>query len=326
MQVSKKHAMLISFFLAFLYVLPATNEWLKMGRPNELLFIYSAPIWLAFFYIGPFWLYYFLQKLPLVNQRHIAFRALLFCLLMWCGTNIVNELHLLSFAQFTFPFFERVYSALLWGIFLFTLWETYSLSLRYSHEKDLREQAQLQHLTNQLNPHFLFNSLNTISALMATDTQKADEILHSFSDILRASLDLKVPLIPLVQEVETCKKYLSLEQARFGDKIRIDWQISPSLSAMNIPPLLLQSILENAIKHNKGNILEISVKIIPRPSGCEITIKDNGKGFPQKVLDGKRSGHGLTLIEKRLALHQLGELTIKNQDGASYCIALEATC
>lgn len=326
MQVSKKNSVLISLFLAFLYVLPASNEWLQMGRPNNTLFIYSAPIWLTFFYLGPFWIYYFLQNIPTISQRHIAFRAMLFCLIMWAGANIVAELHLSLFAHFTFPLFERFYSALLWGVFLFTLWETYSLSLRYSHEKDLREQAQLQNLTNQLNPHFLFNSLNTISALMATDTQKADTILHSFSDILRASLDIKTPLIPLDQEIETCKKYLSLEQARFGDKITVDWQITATLDAINIPPLLLQPIFENAIKHNKGSKLEIKVEIHPSPRGCEISIRDNGKGFSQKVLDGQRNGHGLSLIEKRLALHQLGELKIKNDNGASYQIALEAKC
>jgi two-component system, LytTR family, sensor kinase len=326
MRLSKHHSFLISLFLAFLYVLPAISEWLKMGEPDETLFIYSAPIWLTFFYIGPFWIYYFLQLLPAINQSAIPLRFMLFCLIMWGGTNIVAELHLLLFSQFAFPPFERFYSAFLWGVFIFTLWETYCLSLRYSHEKDLREQAQLQNLTNQLNPHFLFNSLNTISALMATDTQKADSILHSFSDILRASLDIKTPLIPLVQEIETCKKYLSLEQARFGDKITVDWQITASLDAINIPPLLLQPIFENAIKHNKGFKLEIKVEITPSPRGCEINIRDNGKGFSQKELDGQRNGHGLSLIEKRLALHQLGELNIKNDNGASYQIALEAKC
>ena len=118
----------------------------------------------------------------------------------------------------------------------------------------LLKDAEIKALQAQIHPHFLFNSINTISALCRTDADKARKLLLELSSFFRGNLQgARQMLIPLEKELENVKAYLSLEQTRFPDKYTIDFQIEPSLEKVLIPPFTLQPIVENAIHYGFPN-------------------------------------------------------------------------
>lgn len=121
---------------------------------------------------------------------------------------------------------------------------------RHTAELESRlAQAKLQALRMQLHPHFLFNTLNAISSLVHKDPNAADEMIANLSDLLRATLDTSEPEITLRRELEFLDRYLEIQQARFGDKLDIQRDLSPAALDQLVPALILQPIAENAIRH-----------------------------------------------------------------------------
>ena len=114
-------------------------------------------------------------------------------------------------------------------------------------------EAQLEALQRQLHPHFLFNTLNTISALMHRDVHAADEMLVQLSDLLRLTLDrIGTQQVPLKDEVDFLKKYLEIEQTRFGDRLIVNIDVDPEVLDAPVPNLILQPLVENALRHGIG--------------------------------------------------------------------------
>ncbi|CAN5732236.1 hypothetical protein BH09VER1_BH09VER1_39460 [soil metagenome] len=153
--------------------------------------------------------------------------------------------------------------------------------------------AKLKTLRSQLQPHFLFNTLNTLASLVHSDPDKAEDILVNLSTLLRATLETKDrTLIPLRQELSLARDYLAIQQARYGDRLIIKDRIPAEVLSCAVPPLILQPALENAIKH----------AVDPNPAGATIRLKaqrvgdkliidveDSGAG----ASSGIRSGHGV---------------------------------
>ena len=138
-----------------------------------------------------------------------------------------------------------------------------------SKEGELRilaQDAELRALRAQLNPHFLFNSLNSISALTTLDPARARSMCILLSDFLRGSLKLgERRLVPLSEEVDLLKAYLAIEQIRFGSRLQVAWEIAPEVTEELLPALLLQPLVENAIKHGiaglpEGGVVRISAR------------------------------------------------------------------
>ncbi|TLS36001.1 sensor histidine kinase [Pseudalkalibacillus caeni] len=192
------------------------------------------------------------------------------------------------------------------------------------------KEAEIKALQAQISPHFLFNTMNVIGSLIRIDPAQARKLLISLSNFLRQNLTgTTVEVTSLEQELKHVKAYLAIEEARFVDKLKVEYEIDENALAERVPPLTLQPIVENAIKHGiKDKDEDCVVKIIIKKaaSGVEITVKDNGQGIKQDRLKliGENSmesetgtGFALYNINRRLTM-MFGEkaaLNIKSEFG-----------
>ena len=200
---------------------------------------------------------------------------------------------------------------------MMTYWAIVLLShaLRYQGEardRSLREsqlethlvEAQLQALQRQLQPHFLFNTLNTISALMHRNVDAADNMIAKLSDLLRISLQsVGVQEVALKQELDFLSKYLEIEQTRFRDRLTVVFDVQPDTLDALVPNLMLQPLVENSIKHGIGpkptpGKIEIRTRRVG--SVLELEVRDNGVGLSAARLTDFNRGVGLTNTRSRL--------------------------
>src|SRR5262245_40955170 len=162
-------------------------------------------------------------------------------------------------------------------------------------------QAQLQSLRTQLQPHFLFNTLHSISALNHDDPKAANRMLARLSHLLRLTLESdRAAEIPLAEELGFLSEFLEIEQVRFGDRLQVEKDICPSTLDAAVPTLLLQPIVENAIKHGIAPFVAPGkIKIVSSTAGGKLvlTVQDSGRGFTE---DAHGSGVGLTNTRERL--------------------------
>lgn len=171
--------------------------------------------------------------------------------------------------------------------------------------KTLATQAELKALRAQINPHFLFNSLNTIASLISTNPQKAEESIERLADIFRYALSASdKEFVTLRDELEFIDSYLEIQKARFGDRLVIAKSISPEILDIPIPSLILQPLVENSIKHGSAQTGEMRMEIVGYIDGdlVKVEIKDEGKGAPEEVRAGiyTTNGTGLRNVNERL--------------------------
>ena len=165
-------------------------------------------------------------------------------------------------------------------------------------------EAQLEALQRQLHPHFLFNTLNTISALMHRDVHAADEMLVQLSDLLRLTLDrVGTQQVALKDEVDFLKKYLEIEQTRFGDRLQVNIDVDPELLDAPVPNLILQPLVENSLRHGIGprvGVGKVDVTASHAEGFLTLTVRDNGVGLSPDKLHAFHSGVGLSNTRSRL--------------------------
>jgi len=168
-------------------------------------------------------------------------------------------------------------------------------------------EAQLENLRLQLNPHFLFNTLNMISSVMYEDVETADAMIARLSDLLRFTLRAgSKPEIRFVEELEITRMYLEIMKARFEDKLQVNYDVEAGVQEALIPQLILQPLVENAVRHgmNEESGLQINVKAARENDGLVIHISDNGPGIIARQ-DGTGSAVGVGLTNTRARLEQL---------------------
>lgn len=190
------------------------------------------------------------------------------------------------------------------------------------HQKALLHKVEYRALQSQINPHFIFNSLNTISAFTREKPEKARDLLIALAAYFRNSIKTQDGFVSIYEELEYVKAYLELEKARFDDRLEVTLSVEENLK-MKVPCLILQPIVENAILHGamkrRKGIVHISVKSVEED--VEILIEDNGQGIPDRILEALKEGEtkefsiGLFNVDKRLRYLYGKERGLKIQTG-----------
>jgi two-component system sensor histidine kinase AlgZ len=177
-------------------------------------------------------------------------------------------------------------------------------------------EARLDALQSRIRPHFLFNSLNAVLALMPEDSRRAERVLEDLAELFRALLGDHRRLMPVAVELDLCRRYLEIEQERLGERLQVDWQVAQPLPEAWLPPLLLQPLVENAVVHGI-EALPADQPQGPGPAGRAIVIQVGTLGSQLRVIIANprpsilaegppaRQGHGsgLANVRERLALH-----------------------
>lgn len=170
-----------------------------------------------------------------------------------------------------------------------------------TYQEEMMIKSELRALQAQIHPHFLFNALNTIISYCRTDALKARELLIRLSEYLRTGFKTNENFISLHKEIEHIKNYLSIEEARFSDRLQVIYDIQPEVEC-HIPPLILQPLVENALKHGLAQKTEngqITILVRQLPNVIQISIQDNGCGFDdekrQKLMTSDTSIDGVGL-------------------------------
>lgn len=203
----------------------------------------------------------------------------------------------------TFPFNLLVYGVILSVSHALDYYRKYHE--RTVHTLELENhltEARLQSLLRQLKPHFLFNTLNGIASLMHSDVDAADQMLVRLSELLRLTMAQSgKPLTSLRSEMEFIERYLEIERIRFRDRLTVLIEISPDALEVSVPNLILQPLVENAIRHGiepHAHAGHITLRARRHEDRLEAVIQDTGKGIPPQGF--KREGIGLANTRERL--------------------------
>jgi two-component system LytT family sensor kinase len=319
-------------FLTYKYS-NGTAHWgaiLKLSFSQWCIWALIAPgvLWLA-------------RKFPIEKEklaRNLAIHmgaAVAAALLHWELSNLSRH-YVLGFPGSTsiaFVFHQNflIYWILVGAISGYNYYERYREGELHSAQLSAQlSQAQLQSLRAQLHPHFLFNTLNSIAALVHRNPDEADRMIARLSDLLRISLEqVGVQEVPLAQEIEFLKRYVEIEQARFAYRLRVDLEIAPETLTARTPYLILQPLVENAIRHGIAPRAQPGRVVVSaaRENGFLILqVRDDGAGLAAGLSAPAREGLGLSSTRERLSKlygdHQRFEANNGAQGGFVVTIAI----
>jgi two-component sensor histidine kinase len=237
------------------------------------------------------------------------------------------------------PLLEGILPAAIAQFFVFMVWSAVTFAM--VHDDEARERAtrllsaqklaaesQMAMLRYQLNPHFLFNSLNALSALiLARENDKAEQFVLSLSAFLRDSLSREVAeTIPLDRELQIQREYLSLEETRFPDRLRVVEDIDPAAAEAATPSLILQPLVENAIKHGVApSTAPVTLTISARRAGERLRVSVEDDAPRSDGAAAAKLGVGLENVRRRLEVLYGDEasLTVRRNDQAGFQATLE---
>jgi sensor histidine kinase YesM len=283
------------------------NIWLhEIGRNFILI---NSITWTFYFLSVPFGL----NKLP-GNFKKITIGIVFSAVVSVIGGSIgwiIN--HFLFGFNVTHPvlFFIMIFLVTLFTAFAFQSylsWKEANEALAKKKEAEqnliqLKTKAELDAIRSKLNPHFLFNTMNSVMSLIHSDPRKAEEMLQKFSDLLRNIQQInKKEFIELSEEIEIVDEYLSIEKIRFDKKLIYKIMVDDEIKKVPVPAMILQPVVENSIKHGissgeSGNIIISAQKATP--GNIILKVSDSGNGF---LDSGTGNGFGLSGIKERLEL------------------------
>jgi LytS/YehU family sensor histidine kinase len=189
-------------------------------------------------------------------------------------------------------------------------------------------QAELRALRAQLQPHFLFNTLNAIASLIPSNPRAAEEMTTRLAEVFRYALSASErETVPLADELEFLRAYLDIERARFGERLVVEERIEPGVESLHVPSLLLQPVIENAVRHavaprTAGGRIMIEAR--RTADGLVLAVEDDGPGFdPAAFAARESSGFGLHSVRERLRATGLPDaLSIESSPGRGVRVAV----
>ena len=209
------------------------------------------------------------------------------------------------------------------------VWSNARNEAKIEEQTRLLMQARMEALTSQINPHFLFNTLNSVSSLIRRDPQKAREMIVKLSSILRRILRKQDSLTPLRDELEFVEDYLAIELVRFGDKLRVEREIDPATLDLLVPSMLMQPIVENCVKHGLSSKVEggtIWLRAKRNAGRLHLEVEDDGVGIPEpRLATMLQSGIGFRNVTERLKVLYANDyrIWIESQPGRGTRIAID---
>ena len=220
----------------------------------------------------------------------------------WPGYLLTTFIYTLSHHK---PFLFLSWSALYFGI---KYWQDVQQQEARALRADaLAKEAELRMLRYQINPHFLFNSLNSVSALIREDAARAEKMLNEFSEFLRYSLaGSKLAAAQLGTELEAARNYLDIEKIRFEDKLVVKFDVSPAAEGFHVPSLIIHPLIENAVKYGmRTSQLPLNIEISARAENgaLRLSVTNTGKWVADHNgpgRNGKGAGIGLANVRQRL--------------------------
>lgn len=183
-------------------------------------------------------------------------------------------------------------------------WQMFLLERRERQARELASLAQLEALRSQIHPHFLFNSLNSIAQLISTDPERAEECVERLAEILRYLLRSENrSFVTLDDELEIADAYLEIERARFGDRLAVDVSVDPAARDHVVPTLILQPLIENAVRHGVsrkvgGGTVSIDARL--EHGELRVVVRDTGVGMGPRIDAALSRGVGLRNVSERL--------------------------
>ncbi len=196
------------------------------------------------------------------------------------------------------------------------------LHMRAGGLRPALDAARLFQLQACIRPHFLFNTLNTALCLVRIDPVRAEQVLEHLAELFRHTLDDQRVSVTLAEELDLARRYLDIEQIRFGDRLKIRWDLNPAANSAKLPPLLLQPLVENAVRHG----------VEPCPQGGMVYIQTSvRRGMARIIISNSvaspsRPGHGIALRNVRERLHLMHDVAahfeVKRQP-TEYCVRME---
>lgn len=233
---------------------------------------------------------------------------------IWFGLSY-GILHLISFNDIYYNLLSesipiRLVSGVLYYFVISMMFYLMSNFEELKEQEVLREksvslarESELKVLRSQINPHFIFNALNSVNSLLYADKDKASKMLVLLSDFMRYALNTKTEkFIPLSKEIENIERYLNIEKIRFGSRLVYQKEIDANIEQIKVPVLILQPVFENAIKHGVGNNTEkVNIRLkVQSNSGMHLLSINNNIDENTEIKHG--TGTGLTNIKERLFL------------------------
>jgi len=279
----------------------------------------SVPIWWLIFVLlrNKSLLQRLLLHLPLAVIFGFNFRIIFYQVCDWIGWG-----HLGGYGAIWDIYIPILFYFIQFGIFHAIEYHQQRMEVqeRNAHLLRIQDQAELNALKAQLNPHFLYNVFNTINASIPKELESTREMIATLSDLFRFHLEAsRSQKIRLGDELEFIEKYLLLEKARFGERLIWTFQVAEELLDISIPPLLLHPLVENAVKHGIGPSInggELRLKVERQGTRLLFEVSDNGNGTDLLRLESEGTGLGNT--RERLKRGYGEDLEIISSLGAGY--------
>jgi signal transduction histidine kinase len=293
-------------------------------QPIEILLGLNMSYWYAWAILAPFVLWlartYRFERLKWTRALMVHVPAVFlvtFAHAMLLGAGRVATMRFLAGREVEWWLGVRERYFLYFDWEMMTYWAIIAVSHAFEYYRESQEralttaqlqthlaEARLQALQRQLHPHFLFNTLHTISALMHRDIDAADTMLARLSDLLRLTLErVGSQLVPLKDELDFINKYLDIERTRYGDRLHTTFVVEPDTLGAAVPNFLLQPIVENALRHGIGPKVGgggVEVRAHHNGEWLQLVVQDDGYGVPPDRLDAFNTGVGLSNTRSRL--------------------------